>query len=349
MSAAATVTDGVARIRNAANGITGSGFIVGAGAVMTCAHVVNDALGRPVLSQERPDGTVIVDLPFVGEQGLVATVAEWLPPRDGTELEADPLSDIAILTLSRAVEVQPYALADDVTLGAQLRAIGFPRGSDQGEDAALTVGLPTTFKWLAVESGRDVGAFIRSGYSGGPAVDAGSRLVGGMIVAVGAEALRKAFLIPTHLLKQAFPQATTAKAAETFGWPLAPAQLIALLKVLSPAPLPPALVSVDLIRITARTCTSAAEAEIAIQQANQWLAAAGPVSGIVLELPLASLPELGRVSPLAFWMAAFTAAAQRGGPVLVALLAAIPEGVSVQFQDDIKTVFDQARNGVRRH
>jgi len=346
---AANLNDGVARIRNATRGIAGSGFLVGSNAVMTCAHVVNDALGLPALAKERPNGTLIVDLPFINLQGMVATIHEWRPPRDGQELEVDPLSDIAVLKLPSEVETQPYAVANGVALGTQLRALGFPRGSDQGEDAALTVGLPTTFKWLAVDSDRDVGVFVRRGYSGGPAVDPSTRTVAGMVVATGPDALRRAFLIPGALLKQAFPKAVSVGIAGAFDWPPAPANLIELLTALSPAPLPPALVPVDLIRLTAQALSSSAESGLIILQVNQLLVAAGPISGIQLQLPPSSLPEIGPVEPLRFWLSAFTTAAQRGGPVLVALLASIPTGVSIRFRDAIRTICNEAKGTDSRH
>lgn len=70
----------LARIWNQENQIIGAGFLVTECHVLTCAHVVSDALDKP--RQEMPTGPVQLDFPFVkaGEKGT-AVVTLWQPKR----------------------------------------------------------------------------------------------------------------------------------------------------------------------------------------------------------------------------------------------------------------------------
>jgi hypothetical protein len=63
----------------------GVGALVGERHVVTCAHVVNTALGLDVRSQGQPDGPVALDFPLAsGTPALRAAVERWLPPpREG--------------------------------------------------------------------------------------------------------------------------------------------------------------------------------------------------------------------------------------------------------------------------
>ncbi len=42
----------------------GAGFLVTPNHVITCAHVVNDALGQPQNSLDQPDAEVLLDFPL---------------------------------------------------------------------------------------------------------------------------------------------------------------------------------------------------------------------------------------------------------------------------------------------
>ena len=94
----------------------GTGVLVGRREVMTCAHVVNRALGRDLRSQDRPEGTVVIDFPLVdaGSARCEARVTRWLPPpRD------------------RAAGDAPGLLGGDGRSGARggrARAAGYLRG-----------------------------------------------------------------------------------------------------------------------------------------------------------------------------------------------------------------------------
>ena len=76
----------VVRILRSDGEVAGVGTLVGDRRILTCAHVVNVALGAEPLAQARPDGEVLVDFPLVapGMEPLAARVGAWVaPPRPG--------------------------------------------------------------------------------------------------------------------------------------------------------------------------------------------------------------------------------------------------------------------------
>ena len=87
----------IARVRATAAGpVIGTVFLISPRHVMTCAHVVNEALGLPWDTSADPAEPVWVDFPFAqagSGPGLSARVVEWRPPSNA------PASDIAVLEL----------------------------------------------------------------------------------------------------------------------------------------------------------------------------------------------------------------------------------------------------------
>jgi hypothetical protein len=64
-----------------ANGTTvGVGVLVGPQEILTCAHVVNSALGRDRRAQDQPAGEVTVEFAAGDGPPLRARVQRWLPP-----------------------------------------------------------------------------------------------------------------------------------------------------------------------------------------------------------------------------------------------------------------------------
>ena len=55
----------IARIRTADNHVVGAGFLVGQRQVLTCAHVIDDALGRPRNTPAMPQADIHLDFPLV--------------------------------------------------------------------------------------------------------------------------------------------------------------------------------------------------------------------------------------------------------------------------------------------
>jgi hypothetical protein len=93
-------------------GSAGVGALVGPKHVVTCAHVVNTALGIDQRGQGHPDGPVRIVFPLLGDGAsetiLTARVAVWRPPPDGA------VSD----------DVAGLVIEDDLPDGASPRPTG---------------------------------------------------------------------------------------------------------------------------------------------------------------------------------------------------------------------------------
>ena len=50
--------------------VAGTGVLVGQDLVLTCAHVVNDAMGRPIDDNSRPNADLEVEIRFAASPGL---------------------------------------------------------------------------------------------------------------------------------------------------------------------------------------------------------------------------------------------------------------------------------------
>jgi len=101
------------RIRTTDGRVVGAGFLVGERQVLTCAHVVSQALGLVNYPLDLPQGLVSLDFPLIPPRTLLtAKVVLWCPPL------SDGRGDIAGLELQRepptTAEAVRFALAEDV-------------------------------------------------------------------------------------------------------------------------------------------------------------------------------------------------------------------------------------------
>ena len=75
----------IARLRDNAGNIVGAGFLVGERQILTCAHIVEQALSLPSDTVEAPQNKVQLDFPFMGASMFIAHVVIWQPTRpDGS-------------------------------------------------------------------------------------------------------------------------------------------------------------------------------------------------------------------------------------------------------------------------
>ncbi len=159
----------------------GMGIVVDPFHVITCAHVINAALGRDENAEGRPDNTINVVFPMSRDQSPIQAVTEnWRPPG------LMPKDDIAVLRLaSEAPEEAGIATLADVTRaspdGDELSIFGLARGDFLGNHVAARFKGPTTSAWIQLD-GVD-SAFIEEGYSGAAVWDQPYSAVLGMVVA----------------------------------------------------------------------------------------------------------------------------------------------------------------------
>src|SRR5712692_5054975 len=195
------------RIRTADGRVVGAGFLVGDRHILTCAHVVSQALNLPDHSLNPPQGVVSLDFPLVSPRTLLtASVVQWCPPLSdgrgdiaGLELQCDPPA---------GAEVVHFAPAEDVWEHA-FRAFGFPAGYDDGVWATGHLLGRQATDWVMIEDVKTQGFAVAPGFSGTPVWDTQLQGVEGMVVAASRSTDTKtAFVIPLAVLAVAWPLIT---------------------------------------------------------------------------------------------------------------------------------------------
>jgi hypothetical protein len=211
----------------------GVGFIV-VGHVVTCAHVVNAALGKDLRSQAKPgpDDLVQVDFPILsGAADMSARscrVIAWEPPA----VTGVSGGDLAVLQV--AVGTLPPGsgsarlMDPGAAHGARVAVFGYPQYPEKRRDGG--------WAWLCVSGGVGGGliqldaageaAFrAQPGYSGSPvvALDAAGDTVIGIFSAASVDGLDPdSYAIPVSALVLAWPEATGALAAPAGGYRVDP-------------------------------------------------------------------------------------------------------------------------------
>ncbi len=156
-------------------GVVGGGALLPGGLVLTCAHVVNAALGRPVGVAARPGDVVSVDFPLPGVGAGSARVVAWSP------LVVLGEGDVAVVALDGGTPsaIEPLALiVRDVPADEPVAVFGFPNKRPAGVwKREVQVAGPLVGGWqqLLGRGGRDYK--LQAGFSGCPIIDAAGRVV----------------------------------------------------------------------------------------------------------------------------------------------------------------------------
>ncbi len=173
----------------------GVGFWVAPGKLVTCAHVVNQALGLGDRVEAVPEGAVSLDFPFVRSERLWARVVEWFP----VDL-AQVGRDLAVLELLDEMPRDVVAMQLGEPTGGALITKGFPEGYDAfslGTEVTIATSGVTTNGWMQLEN---PGGRVSPGFSGAPVWEKGSGLAVGMIV-VSDAGRDVAFMIPAGVMR----------------------------------------------------------------------------------------------------------------------------------------------------
>jgi len=195
------------RIRTAEGKVVGAGFLVGERHILTCAHVISQALGLANAPVDPPQGLISLDFPLVAPRTLLtASVVQWCPP------QPDGRGDIAGLELQSeppaGAETVHFAFAQDVW-EHPFRAFGFPAGYDDGVWATGRLLGRQATDWVMIEDVKAQGFGVVPGFSGTPVWDTQAQSVVGMVVAASRPADTKAaFVIPLDVLVAAWPLIT---------------------------------------------------------------------------------------------------------------------------------------------
>ena len=183
----------------------GMGTLVAGRHILTCAHVVNAALGLGMNEQPKPDGIVTVDFPLLpAAPQTQARVALWLPPpRPGAA--GDDIAGLDITDAAPPEGAAPVRLAVDLARpGTQVRVFGCPRGRPDGIWAEAIVQGRVLGNRMQLESRSAVR--VEQGFSGSPVFDESIGQVTGLIALAPARATeRDCYAITSERLRQAWP------------------------------------------------------------------------------------------------------------------------------------------------
>lgn len=198
-------------------GLCGAGVLIGEGRILTCAHVVAEALGCPAEQVTPADGAVLVDFAPSGDpRPRRARLVDggWFPARSAS-------GDLAVLDLEAGeppAGARPAALhAGDGAQPAEVSVYGHPRpGLGDGlwvEATATGPGGPNP-AWRQLD-GRANGVAIQRGFSGAGVWDRGLGGVIGLVVAAYASSVERVAWM--------FPLAAVAREWEPLGGLITPA------------------------------------------------------------------------------------------------------------------------------
>lgn len=205
----------------------GMGFIIADGYVVTCAHVVNAALGLNERSQDKPgpEDLIEVDFPTLSPSVTAATckyeVVSWHPPPPGTGVSVSDVAGLVIAAGERTPpEAGPARLIDPSAVrDAQVSVFGYPPSDErtypQGGWARHRALGGVGGGLLQLEAVPGAAFTAQPGFSGSPvvAVFEGGDVVIGMFTAgwlYGREP--DSLAIPVSELARAWPDAIEASA-----------------------------------------------------------------------------------------------------------------------------------------
>ena len=204
----------------------GMGALVSERHVLTCAHVVNVALGLDARAQGRPVGTVALGFPLVRQNNAEsvpaeATVVRWLPPpREGAA--GDDIAGLELVTPRAPAGTAVAQLAVEIPrAGRTVRVFGYP-GTPPRPDGvwvSTTVRGRVGSSRLQLDSGAESALRVQPGFSGSPVFDdAIGRVVGLLASAPAGHGLeRDSYAIGADQLRFAWPEVLDTRWQPTIG------------------------------------------------------------------------------------------------------------------------------------
>lgn len=204
----------IVRICKSNGVVVGAGFLVSQKHVITCAHVIADALGISRDTQKRPTEVVYLDFPLIAsEERLTGRVVFWRPVPPKGSISVKGKEDIAALELNSTVPeaAQPVDLVIEEDLrGHPFRTFGFPAGHDDGLEATGVLRGRQGTGWIQIEDVKETGVRLEPGFSGAPIWDEQLNGVVGMAVAADQKRpeAKVAFMIPTKVIATAWSELT---------------------------------------------------------------------------------------------------------------------------------------------
>ncbi|MGH3839558.1 MAG: trypsin-like peptidase domain-containing protein, partial [Pseudonocardiaceae bacterium] len=198
------------RVLDAAGGTAGVGVLVGPQEILTCAHVVNIALGRDPAAQDQPTGEVTVEFAVSDGPTLRARVQRWLPP-PRTGAIGDDFAGLVLSSTELPTGATPARLAvNPPARGRKVDVFGYPGNPPRPHGAWVeaTVRGQVGGRHLQLDSTLDSALRIQPGFSGSPVYDRGTNRVVGLLTAAppAASGERDSYAITADRLRLAWPE-----------------------------------------------------------------------------------------------------------------------------------------------
>ena len=196
----------------------GVGFVVGDRHIVTCAHVVNTALGREQKSQDKPGAAdqIRVEFPMLGDADSAplrtCRVQAWAPP-PVSGLSGGDVAGLVLVGEELPARAGAARLVDAATVrDAEVKVFGYPGDpprQERGAWSGLVLRGAVGGGVIQLDVDKDSAIRAQPGYSGSPAVisgDAGDAVLGMLAVAGRDEVTRDAYAIPVSRLADAWPE-----------------------------------------------------------------------------------------------------------------------------------------------
>ncbi|WP_424863450.1 trypsin-like peptidase domain-containing protein [Streptomyces sp. MMS24-I29] len=200
----------VVRVKGPDGAIGGAGFLIAPDLVLTCAHVVSDALDRLREATVEAGTEVTVDVPLAGNADGVdggdhgAEVQRWIPVRP------DQTGDIAVLRLrNRIPGARPLPVIDPQrgVWDHDARAVGFTDDHPDGIWHSGRFRGPTRQGWIQLSRANGEAVYVKGGFSGSPVWDNElGAAVGMMVAAQPVREAQQAFVLRVRTLLKEVPE-----------------------------------------------------------------------------------------------------------------------------------------------
>lgn len=191
--------------------IVGAGFLTAEKYILTCAHVVAQALGVPNNNPKAPVSTIYLTFPWIvhaensAQMELTGHVIFWRQVSNPSK----PGSDIAVLKLDSDPPEGCCAsrlVAEDDLWGHSFKTLGFPGASGNCASAKGIIRDKIPNGRVVIEDINTIGFTVTQGFSGAPVWDNQINGIVGMIVAAEKYSdIRTAYMIPSTLLINTCP------------------------------------------------------------------------------------------------------------------------------------------------
>uniref|UniRef100_UPI002AD3BA3D nSTAND1 domain-containing NTPase n=1 Tax=unclassified Frankia TaxID=2632575 RepID=UPI002AD3BA3D len=184
----------------------GVGVLVGEREIVTCAHVVNTALGRPQRTQDKPTGGLLIDFPQLDGSPLrEATVEAWRPPPQNGTFGGD-IAGLRIIGEPLPTTACPARL-DGRVPPVDVTVFGFPTDPPRphgGWSSATLIGT-VGGGMLQLDKSNEAALRAQPGYSGSPVFGPDSIVLGLLSVAARDDDVKDAYAIPVRRLAEVWP------------------------------------------------------------------------------------------------------------------------------------------------